>query len=300
MNRTVSLIGAGRVGKTLGKCLHRLGWRIEAVVARSDAHARAAVRWIGAGKPRGRITSDIFSASVILIAVPDTDIATVANRLARLGGTNCKGKIALHTSGALDHSVLAPLARRGASTGSLHPMQTFTGRETPKLKNVIFAIEGEPRARHVARRIARQLGGFPVTIDPKSKVAYHLAGTLVAGHGLALMEAATQILVKLGFRSRRAWQALLPLMRQMLDNFESVGPQRAWTGPLARRDYAIVAAHANALRRYPREFRLAYAALALLSARVLASDPAATIARLHRALNPQRAGSRLQSGERNL
>ncbi len=289
MRRTISVVGAGRVGKTLGRCLHRLGWRIEAVVARSGARAEAAGRWIGAGTPYGRMTRDIFVANVILLATPDTALADAANALARTGGTECSGRVVLHTSGALDHTVLAPLARCGAATGSIHPMQTFSGREVPNLRNVIFAIEGQRAARQVAQVIARQLGGTPVPIDAKSKLLYHAAGTLVAGHGLALIEAATQILVKLGFARRRALQALLPLMRQMLDNFETVGPQRAWTGPLARRDYKIVAAHANALGVHPREFRQAYAALALLSGRVLAKDSRAAIANLRRALKESEA-----------
>ena len=284
MARTISIIGAGRVGKTLAKCLHRLGWRIEAVVTRSDASARAAARWIGAGAPYGHFTHDILAADVILLSTPDTALAQAAHDLARTGGAKCRDKIALHTSGALDRRVLAPLARRGAATGSVHPMQTFTGREVPRLKGVIFAVEGDARARRIARKIARELGGTPVTINGKNKVAYHAAGALAAGHGLALVEAATQVLLKLGFTRRRALQALLPLMRQMLDNFESVGPQRAWTGPISRGDYAIVAAHAKALRSYPREFASAYAALAFLGGRVLAKNPATTIANLRRAL----------------
>lgn len=285
MTRTISIIGPGRVGRTLGKCLHRLGWGIDGVVARSNAHARAAVRWIGAGKPLGRLSGDALSGAVILIATPDTILAGVAEELARLGRKTLKGKVVLHTSGALDSSVLDPLARCGAATGSLHPMQTFTGRTMPQLKNVIFAIEGAPAARRIARRIARGLGGTPITIDSKGKAAYHAAGTLVAGHGLALMEAAAQVLVGIGFKRRRALQALLPLTRQMLENFETAGPGPAWTGPIARKDYAIVAAHINALRRYPMEFRDAYAALALLSGRVLADDPTRAVAEIRRALH---------------
>jgi predicted short-subunit dehydrogenase-like oxidoreductase (DUF2520 family) len=285
MTRSISIVGPGRVGRTLGKCLHRLGWRIEAVVSRSDASARSGVRWIGAGTPYGHLTREVLAADVILLTTPDTGLPKVARGLARVA-KDLKGKIVLHTSGALDSSVLAPVARRGAATGSLHPMQTFTGREVPKLKNVIFAIEGAPAARRAAAHIARQLGGAPITLPANEKAAYHAAGTLVAGHGLALIEAATQILLKLGFTRRRALRALLPLMRQMLDNFERVGPRPAWTGPLARKDYAIVAAHAKALRRYPREFQTAYAALALLSSRVLAKDSAAAIANVRRALRP--------------
>lgn len=284
MTRTISIVGAGRVGKTLGKCLHRLGWRIEAVVSRSKVHARAAVRSIGAGTPCAGITPEVFDADIILLTAPDTALPQVARDLARAGGRKCHRKIALHTSGALEGTILAPLARCGASTGSLHPMQTFTGREVPKLKGVIFAVEGDPRARRMAAQIARELGGTPVRIDGKNKAAYHAAAALVAGHGLALVEAASQVLLKLGFTHRRAAQALLPLTRQMLDNFEAVGPQRAWTGPISRGDYAIVAAHMKSLRNYPREFASAYAALAFLGGRVLAKDSAVTIPRLRRAL----------------
>ena len=39
-------------------------------------------------------------------------------------------------------------ARRcGAATGSMHPMQTFSERSQPSLKGVIFAVEGDRRAR---------------------------------------------------------------------------------------------------------------------------------------------------------
>jgi predicted short-subunit dehydrogenase-like oxidoreductase (DUF2520 family) len=284
MPRTISIVGAGRVGKTLGKCLHRLGWRIGAVVAQSDAHAKAAVGWIGAGTLHSRVTRDVLEANVILVATPDDVLEQVVAQLARIGREGCKGKVALHASGALDSSILAPLARLGAATGSLHPMQTFTGRGVPKLAGVIFAVEGDPAARRVAQRIARELGGVPVTIDAKSKTAYHAAGALVAGHALALVEAATRILMRSGFTRRRAMQAVLPLTRQMLDNFERVGPRAAWTGPIARGDYAVVRAHGKALRAYPREFQQAYAAFALLAGRVLAKDSKSTIAGVKRAL----------------
>lgn len=284
MTRTISIVGAGRVGRTLGRRLRQLGWRVNAVVARSNTHARAAARWIGAGKPFGRVTADLLSADVILLSTPDSAIADVAKDLARIGGKSLKGKIVLHTSGGLDSSVLEPLARLGAPTGSIHPMQTFTGTKLPNLKGVAFAIEGAAAAQHAAKRIARELGGVPVTIHGAEKAAYHAAGTLAAGHTLALMEAATHILMRAGFTRKRATAMLLALTRQMLENLEAVGPRAAWTGPVARKDYKIVAAHAKALRRYPVEFRDAYAALAFLSGRVLAGDPSAALAKIRRAL----------------
>src|SRR5690348_5706188 len=141
MTRTISIVGAGRVGRTLGRRLRQLGWRVDAVVARSQAHARAAAIWIGAGTPVGRVSADILSADVILVSTPDSAIAGVAEDLAGVGKKSVEGKIVLHTSGALDSTVLRPLARLGAATGSIHPMQTFTGTKLPNLKGVAFAIE---------------------------------------------------------------------------------------------------------------------------------------------------------------
>jgi predicted short-subunit dehydrogenase-like oxidoreductase (DUF2520 family) len=284
MARTISIVGAGRVGKTLGERLRELGWRIGAVVTRSTATSRAAVRFIGAGVPHASLSPEIFDGDVVLISTPDNVLAPVAKALARIGGSALRGKIVLHTSGALDRGELAALAHLGASTGSLHPMQTFSGRGVPKLKGVIFAVEGDRRALQVAKQIARTLGGIPVPIDGKNKPIYHATAVLVAGSEFALMEASIQMLVRIGFTRRRALQTLLPLTRQMLDNIERLGPRAAWTGPISRGDYAIVAKHAKALERYPREFQEAYATLAMLSGKVLSKSPAVAMKQLKRAL----------------
>jgi len=291
MSRSVSIVGAGRLGRALGRSLRRLGWRIGAVITRSAAHSRAAVRAIGAGQPFATLTGAVMDADVILLLTPDDVLADVARQLAQLAGQKCRGKIVLHGSGALDNKVLRALGRCGAATGSIHPMQTFTNNSQPNLKGVIFAIEGHPRARRAAAAIARSLGGAPVPVASSSKPAYHAAGTLVAGHALALTEAAAQTLIKLGFTRPRAVQTLLPLMRQMLCNFEKHGPRAAWTGPASRGDYATLKKHQRALRRHPREFGDSYDALVRLSVRVLARNPAATLKRFDRALKNSRRNS---------
>jgi predicted short-subunit dehydrogenase-like oxidoreductase (DUF2520 family) len=291
MSRSISIVGAGRLGCALGRSLRQLGWRIGPVVTRSAAHSRAAVLAIGAGKPLATPTSEVMDADVILLATPDDVLADVARQLAKLAGHKCRGKIVLHGSGVLDNKVLQPLARCGAATGSIHPMQTFTKNSRPKLKGIVFAIEGDPRARHAAGAMARALGGVPVPVASSSKPAYHAAGTLVAGHALALTEAAAQLLIKVGFTRAHAVVTLLPLIRQMLDNFEKHGPRAAWTGPASRGDYATVAKHRKALRRYPREFGESYATLVRLSARVLAKNPSATLKQLEHALKKSRRKS---------
>ena len=283
MARTISIVGAGRVGISLGKHLRDLGWRIGAVVTRSNATARAAVARIGAGKPFDRPTADVCAADVILFSTPDDALAGIARNLARIVGTGCKGKVALHTSATLDRMALAPLARPGASTGSFHPMQAFGGKVIPKLKSVIFGIEGDQKARRLAQSLARSLGGIPVVIETSDKPAYHAAAVMAGGSIYPVLEAGLQLLMSIGFTRQRASQTLLPLLRQILDNIERIGPRAAWTGPLSRGDYAVVRKHMKALRRYPPEFAKSYAALAQLAARVLSKDPAVTRKQLKRA-----------------
>jgi predicted short-subunit dehydrogenase-like oxidoreductase (DUF2520 family) len=284
MARTVSIVGAGRVGISLGKHLRELGWRIGAVITRSKSTAGAAVRTIGAGKPFDRLTTDLCDADLILFGTPDDGLPGIARRLARVCGARCKGKIILHTSATLDRSALAPLARLGASTGSLHPMQAFGGKVVPNLKGVIFGIEGDAKARRLAQSLAKSLGGIPVVIETADKPAYHAAAVMAGGSIYPLLEAGLQLLISIGFTRQRASQTLLPLLHQILDNVEGIGPRAAWTGPLSRGDYAVVAKHMKVLRRYPPEFAKSYAALAELAARVLSKDPAATREQLEPAL----------------
>ncbi|MBI1750254.1 MAG: DUF2520 domain-containing protein [Acidobacteria bacterium] len=310
-SRTMSLaiVGAGRVGRALGKLLRDRGWRIAAVVTCSSATARAAVRAIGAGKPFAHLTPEILSADVILLTTPDSAIAATAAKLAqvtrgipprpgvvgatrlalspaegRVARSEWGGRIVLHTSGALDSCVLAPLTRLGAAVGSLHPLQTFGARSIPSLRGVLFTLEGDPRAARVARRIARQLGGIPIEIPARAKPAYHAAGAFAAAHMLSLIEGGTQMLVKLGFPKKQAQRGLLRMARQMLSNLETLGPRASWSGPVSRGDFSTVEKHMVALAPFATEFSRAHAAMLLLSARVLAADNGATLRRLKRML----------------
>lgn len=296
MPSTLAIIGAGRVGRALGRLLRERGWRIGAVVTRSLRTARAAQRFIGAGKPSVGISSELLAADVILIATPDSRIAGVSAEIARvLTSPNrarrsvakrpLKGKVVLHCSGALDRKALAALESLGAATGSMHPFQTFGRGVSPRLDGVRFTLEGTPQALRVARRIARAAGGVPIVIRAADKPAYHCAGGFSAQHTLALMEAAVQILLRAGFSRSQATAGLLRMARQTLDNIERAGPSGAWTGPLSRGDYETVARHVKALRRFPREIREAYSALTRLGVALVAQQPRAMQRRLKEILN---------------
>ena len=162
----------------------------------------------------------------------------------------------------------------------MHPMQSFSGVGAPPLVGKVFAIEGDEVAVRSARRMARALGGVPVGICPEKKPLYHAAGVFAAGLALAPEEAGVQVLMSVGFTRREAQRALLSLTRQVLEHYEKLGPQKAWTGPLARGDFRVVASHEEALRAFRPEFLDAYRAMSRLAARTLVHQPEPMLAEL--------------------
>ncbi len=267
--RTCTVIGGGRVGRTLGRLLAQHGWRIRAVITTSTASARAASRAIGQGRPLDRVEPEIFDVRLLLIAVPDRAVAAVARALARRAPPSLQGRVVLHTSGALGSRVLAPLAERGASVGSLHPLHTFALEAKDSLQGVLFAIEGQTQAVRLAQRLARSLGGIPVRIGEDNRSLYHAAATMAAPHLLALVEAAAAMFQQAGLNRRQAVSGALHLARQTLDNYERLGPQGAWTGPVARGDWPTIRRHLAALKRLPGGYASAYRALTTLEQQVL-------------------------------
>jgi predicted short-subunit dehydrogenase-like oxidoreductase (DUF2520 family) len=284
------------VGRAVGRRLRELGWKIGTVVTRSYPSARRAARFIGAGRPYGGLTRRVLNCDVILVATPDSAVRSVAEELARIGAEELRGKIVLHTSGALDASALDAVRGFGAAAGSMHPLQSFSGVGVPQLEGKVFAIEGDPAALRMAREMARALGGAAVPIDVGKKPRYHAAAAMAAGHVLAVVEAATRLLISIGMNRREAVRALLPLTRQVLQNFERLGPRAAWTGPLARGDYNILEVHTKALRDTPREFFEAHEAVNRLAALVLAQDSAGTLKELSKISGNKSAKARAAGG----
>src|SRR5258708_35822940 len=101
MQNSLAIIGAGRVGCALGRRLRELGWKIGAVVTRSEASARKAVRFIGAGRAFAGLTRQILASPVILIATPADRIAVVAQELARIGVEARRARMVLQSGGTL-------------------------------------------------------------------------------------------------------------------------------------------------------------------------------------------------------
>src|SRR5437899_2499597 len=99
---SISIIGAGRVGQTLGKLWREQGYLIEAVVCREIPSARRAVRFVGAGTPNPQ---QLPESSLFLLSVPDDELPNAVDLL-RQHFSHLTGSAILHTSGSLSSEVL--------------------------------------------------------------------------------------------------------------------------------------------------------------------------------------------------
>ena len=262
---SITLVGPGNLARVLGLALDAAGYRIEEIVSRpapeSRQRARLLARQVGA---RAATYRDARLASkIIWLCVSDDAIAPVASELAKTG--DWKGKIVLHSSGARSSRELEPLRARGAAVGSLHPMQTFVRASEATLGGVSFAVEGDPAAVRVGRRIAHDVGGSVFTIRPEAKVLYHAMGSFCSPMVVASLSTAERIAKAAGIPPTAAKRIIHPLLQQTIANYLSKGTVAAFSGPINRGDVNTVRKHLEALREVPgaREIYLALARSAL-------------------------------------
>ena len=292
----IAIVGAGNLGSALALSLRRVGYVIEAVIARSRGasikEAQRLAKQIGArvlpgpaiaaAIQAGTAASDL-RAELIWFCVPDAEIARAARALTEK--IEWKGRVALHSSGALTSDELAVLRSRGASVASLHPLMTFVPGSLPSLSGVSFALEGDAPAVRVARRVIEDLGGHAYSIRKKDKAAYHAWGTFASPLFTALLATAESVAALAGVNRKAAKQRIIPILQQTLTNYAVFGAAGAFSGPIVRGDVDTMKRHLGVLRALPAA-REVYSALARSALRYL---PARNKSDLRRLLDSQSA-----------
>ncbi len=265
---TITIVGPGRLGRALGVALKRAGYKISEVVSREPGRSQRAARSLARAVDADAVTARVaqFDAKVIWFLVPDREIAPVARELAPLA--RWKGKIALHSSGALGSEELEVLRQLGASVASVHPFMTFVSQSLPSLEGVPFAMEGDRWAVRVAHGLVEAMGAEPFKIPRESKVLYHAWGAFTSPLLVSLLATAEQVAEVAGFSPRQARTWAIPIVSQTVANYARLGGAEAFSGPIVRGDVAVVQKHLEVLQRIP-EARAVYVALARAALRNL-------------------------------
>jgi len=256
---SITLIGAGNLGGALALALRQAGYRIDEIVSRpgSLARARRLARRVQARavtSANARLTAD-----VIWFCVNDDAIRGSAAEYVPM--TGWKGKIGLHSSGALASDELGVLKRRGAAVASAHPMMTFVAGKAAGMSGVAFALEGDAAAVKAARRIAENLGGHPFQIRKENKVLYHAVGAFCSPLVIALLTLGEKVARQAKVPRAELRRVMQPILQRTIENYVNNGAAASFSGPIYRGDVETIRKHLAALKRVPRA-RAAYVALA--------------------------------------
>jgi predicted short-subunit dehydrogenase-like oxidoreductase (DUF2520 family) len=227
-----SLVGPGRVGQSLA------GWAVAAGAEMVAATGRDGLTGFGSG-----------GQDLLLIAVPDGVLVEVAARLSEMP----QAAVALHTSGSRDAAVLSPLRAAGSAAGTLHPLKAFPRvlSAPEEASGVFFALDGEPAALTLARRLVASWGGVAGEVPPAARALYHFAATLAAGGVATLLATAADLAARAGLPPEVA-RGYLELARGTVAAAIATpalgAALAAITGPVARGDLATVQSHFEALK----------------------------------------------------
>lgn len=222
----LAVVGNGRLGNAIAATLRAQ----PSAALRAQPSAALPQTQFELTGPLGR-GADAAGCDAVLLCVPDREIAAAAAAVSR-------GPIVGHCSGATG---LEPLAPHEAF--SLHPLMTvsLTGADFSGATAAIDA--SSDRAMELARVIANALDMDVVQVAPENRAAYHAAASIASNFLITLEAAAERLAAGAGVTR----QMLAPLVRATVENWVSMGPELALTGPVARGDETTVAAQREAV-----------------------------------------------------
>ncbi len=267
---TLSIIGCGKVGQTLGRL-----WQdshvveIQDILNQSEASAMKALAFIGAGRVANNY-ADLRPADIFLIAAPDDQIAACCEALANANHLS-KDSIVFHCSGALPSSILQAASAHGAAIASIHPIRSFAVPE--KIINdftgTYCGIEGDQCALDVLTSLFVAIGAQLATIKSEDKILYHAAAVFASNYLVTLLDTAVQTYGRVGIPRDVALKMMASLVRETTENVLKIGPEQALTGPIARDDVATVLNQYRVVSNWKRPYGALYKQMGKLTAQLV-------------------------------
>ncbi|MDR2005999.1 MAG: DUF2520 domain-containing protein [Acidaminococcales bacterium] len=241
MNKTIGVIGAGRLGCALAARLKEKGCAVAGVTCASFDECRRAAKTAGV-RPFADNGALAAVSDILFITVPDGMIVDTAADLLAKGVKD--GALMLHCSGALSAFALPP--DRRVLRGGFHPLQSFADKDAG-FENIHIAVGGDPQALPLMLELCAVLGAKAMSVPDAARPLYHAAACMASNHLVALLAAAEDLFSRWADSPAEARAAFWPLVEGTLRNFRILGPEKALTGPIARGDSQTVGSHLQAL-----------------------------------------------------
>ena len=241
----IGIIGAGRVGCSIGKYLRTKDIELAGYYDVDSAAAKEAAEFTRT-ESFDSLKQLADQSQIIFITTPDSFIIPVWEQLKELSLTN---QIICHCSGALSSDSFSGAKEAGVSCCSVHPMLPFSNKFSSyqQLEHAFFTVEGHPHAVQVITDLLTSYGNEVCRIDAAAKPEYHAAASILSNQVIAVLDTGYRLLEDCGFSRKKAVAATAALVRQNIENVLSQGCVHALTGPIERGDVATVEKHLHCL-----------------------------------------------------
>lgn len=249
----IGIIGAGRVGCSIGKYLieSNAPCTIVGYYSRTNEKIIDAAKFTHS-RPFSSLEELVRSSDTLFVTTPDDAIGDVWDCIDKelLGE-----KIICHFSGSLSSDVFKDAEGSGIFSGSVHPMYAFSDKflSYKQLNNVVFSVEGHPVFLEKINSLFSVCGNPVCTLEKENKVKYHAAASLVSNHMLGLLDACTTLLEEIGYERENAYKVFTPLVKNNVISALDSSVEKALTGPIERGDENTILKHLNCLEGYSKE-----------------------------------------------
>ncbi len=194
----VGVVGAGRVGPVIGAALAAAGHALVGISASTDDE-RDRVEALLPGAPMVDVPTIVERSELVVIAVPDDQLAELVSGLAALGAWQ-PGQLVLHTAARYGTAVLGPARVAGAIPLAVHPALAFTGTsvDLARLRDAWCAVTAPTPVLPIAQALVVEMGAEPVVIDEVDRPAYADAVGAVAEFSSSLIAQSVAALRAIG------------------------------------------------------------------------------------------------------
>jgi len=242
----IGFIGAGKVGKALGKYFKLNGLDIVGFYDIDSKASKNASELVGVNF-FAELQNLVFKSEILFLTVSDKAIEAVWSEIAKF---DLDGKIIIHCSGALSSRIFAGIDELGAFGYSLHPVMTINDSPDSyqSLASAHFTLEGSHGKLDVVREFIATFGNSVHVIDAENKSLYHCAAVFSSNFMLAVAEISMKLLERCGFDDE-GQKILFPLMETSIKNVMNEGTTMALTGPVERGDTSTIEKHLNVLNQ---------------------------------------------------
>ena len=274
--KTLNIIGAGRVGRSLAHLWHKQGvFAVQDVLTRSQTSADEAVEFIAAGRAVARL-HDMRAADVWMLAVPDGQIKNVVFELLNMplaGVFIAPDAIIFHCSGALSSAELQPLRSagdKGSQVASAHCILSFStpASAVAQFAGTPCALEGDAAATQTLQPAFEAIGANCFDLAAKDKVLYHAAAVFATNFLPVLQVVAADLWQSTGMPKELIAPLNASLLQKAVQNIAAQGAAKALTGPAARGDTELVALQGKAVADWNAKAGAAYVALSELASQI--------------------------------